>query len=187
MNNKTFNILSIVAVCIAVVGLSVAFAALNTTLTISGTSKLKQASWDINFGTPTGVLTSATARFVDMPVGGSVEGAPTVTGTTLSFNAELDVPGDYIEFTVPVNNDGTLDAILSTVTTSITGIDSDLLVLSVDDESATPLANGSVTLNGGATENITIRAAYDTDILPGDLPVADRTISIEITLLWEQN
>lgn len=178
MTSKLYNILSIAAVCIAVVGLTVAFAALNTTLTVSGTSMLKQASWEIRFQTPTNIQNSAGARFTT---------APNVVGTATSFVGELDEPGDYLEFTLPIKNNGTIDAILSTVITSVTGIDNDLLNFTVVDATATPLANGSMTLDGGETKNITLRLTYMTDINPVDLPVANRSLAISVTLLWEQN
>lgn len=178
MNTKSYNVLSIAAVCIAALGLTVAFAALNTTLTVSGTSTLKQASWDIAFQTPTGVQNSAGARFTT---------SPTVVGTTTSFVGELDEPGDFLEFVLPVKNNGTIDAILSTYTANVTGIDNNLLALTVVDNVATPLANGSMTLDGGQTKNVTVRLAYKTDILPSQLPVADRALNVSITMLWEQN
>ncbi len=180
MNNKLYNVMSIVAVCAAVLGLTVAFAALNTTLIISGTAMLKQASWNIGFQTPINVLNSAGARFIP-------GNAPTVIGTTLTFSGELDEPGDFLEFTVPTRNNGTIDAILSTVTTSVTGIDNSLLNLTVVDDLAAPLTNGSMTLNGGQTKNIRVRLAYRTDILPHQLPVANRSLNVEVTLLWVQN
>lgn len=180
MDNKSYNVLSIVAVLIAVLGLTVAFSALNTSLSISGVSTLKQASWEIGFNTPTNLLNSAGARYVSGQV-------PTVVGTTVTFSGELDEPGDYLEFTLPIENSGSIDAILSTVTQSVTGVDNSLLQLTVLDNLSAPVTNGSMTLDGGQTKNISVRLAYRTDIEAHELPVADRTLNVSVTLLWEQN
>ena len=186
MNNKELNILSIISVIISVVCLTVAFASLSTTIRVSGTSFMKAASWNIAFQTPLNLTNSTGGRWIDNPVGGTVEGEPKIIGTTLYFNAELDERGDYVSFDIPVKNTGTIDAILSNVATSISGIDKDILILSVVDSNSNNLTSGSMTLNADETKTITVKAAFDPSALDIELPAADSDVTIEVTLLWEQ-
>ena len=48
---RKIKVMSVVALIVAVLGLTVAFAALSQTLTINGTANVDAASWDIHFET----------------------------------------------------------------------------------------------------------------------------------------
>ena len=51
---RRIKVLSLVALIVAVLGLTVAFAALSQTLTINGTASINSASWDVHFENLTG-------------------------------------------------------------------------------------------------------------------------------------
>ena len=68
-----------------IVGISMGYAILNTTLNINGTSKIKDAKWNIYWENP---------QIVD---GSTVTTLPTIDSlkTTASFSVTLNNPGDY--------------------------------------------------------------------------------------------
>ena len=109
---RKIKVLSLVALIVAVLGLTVAFAALSQTLTINGTASVDAAEWDIHF-----------EEFKDdNPViingDGKLDGAPVIQGTTISnLNFELTKPGDSVVYVSIVKNDGDINAKLEDFST----------------------------------------------------------------------
>ena len=82
----------------------VGYAYLTTNLSIDGTSSIKGSKWDVHF------------ENVQVKEGSVETEEPVISDdTTVSFNATLENPGDFYEFTVDVVNEGTLDARISSV------------------------------------------------------------------------
>lgn len=110
MGNKNFKIITIVALCIGVAGLSLAFASMSTTLRITGTSKYGGNEWNIHFanndnGTVTGSATT---------------GEISLTGTSITISdVTLAKPGDKVTYTFDVVNAGLLNAKVQTITDSV--------------------------------------------------------------------
>ena len=108
MKDRSFKIVAVVALVMALSGLVVAYAAYSTTLKVSGTvtAKSSKQSWNVQFqnlsaGTKTGLA--------------SIKTAPTLSATQVSgFEIEFFAPGDSIEYTWDVTNAGKLDAKLTT-------------------------------------------------------------------------
>lgn len=115
--NREVKIIAVVALLVAVVGLSVAYAALSTTLEISGSATINSASWDVGFvkGSHT---TTGGATFVE----------PTVSSTSITgYSAKLTMPGDSVTYNFKITNQGSIPATLGTVnigSISCTGTDS---------------------------------------------------------------
>lgn len=106
------KVIAIVALLIAVVGLTVGYAAYSSTLTINGTANVDPASWKVNFDYKTGTsLTGATT-------GHAAENtAPTLADTTISgFDVTLKAPGDSVTYNFLIKNSGTLNAKLANFT-----------------------------------------------------------------------
>ena len=108
--DKTFKIVLIASLVVAVIGLSIAFAALSRQLTINGTGTFDRAGWDIYFEN----LSSPTLK-----------GAATTTGTpTLAsngpsisnINVTLSHPTDEVKYTVDITNNGDIDAEIESIT-----------------------------------------------------------------------
>ena len=103
---RKVRVLSIAALLVAVLGLTVAFAALSQTLTIKGSAAVNTATWDIHFEKTSDKKTE-------------VEGAATFTEPTLSgtkienFSATLTKPGDSVTYYFDIVNKGTVDAVVS--------------------------------------------------------------------------
>lgn len=106
------KVIAIVALLIAVVGLTIGYAAYSTTLTINGTANVDPATWDIHFAYKSGNSLTAERN------GNAVENtAPTLESTSISdFDVTLKAPGDSVTYNFLVVNGGTLPASLDTFT-----------------------------------------------------------------------
>lgn len=106
------KIIAIVALLIAVVGLTVGYAAYSSTLTINGTATVDPASWKVNFDYKTGdSLTGTTTGHATETT------APTLADTTISgFDVTLKAHGDSVTYNFLIKNSGTLNAELANFT-----------------------------------------------------------------------
>lgn len=111
---RKIKVLSLVALVVAVIGLTVAFAALSQTLTINGTANVDAASWDVHFENLTSNVVGD-AKITKMP---TLSNNNTYIG---DFEVTLTKPGDSVEFCYDTVNDGTIDAVISTQ--MVNGID----------------------------------------------------------------
>ena len=103
---KRKNII-IVILMIMVVGMTIAYSALSSYLTINGTSNIAS-----DFSVVFTNITEGTKN-------GVKESTSSYSGTTATFNVDLEKPGSNIEYILTVQNTGKLDAYLQ----SIEGID----------------------------------------------------------------
>ena len=94
----------VMALCIAIVGMGIGFAALAQNLEISATANIT-GEWDIRI----------TRAVPDSGIGGSPK-SWTLDGTSATFEADLPHPGAWFAFMLEVENLGNIDAILSSVT-----------------------------------------------------------------------
>ena len=120
--DRSAKIIAIVALCVAIVGLSIGFAAFSSNLTISSSANVTPdpSSFDVNFstsntnesdGTVTGVGTnSATAE--DATINNSA--SPTITGLKANFTE----PGQKVTYSFYAHNAGKYAAYLNSVTYS---------------------------------------------------------------------
>lgn len=106
------KVIAIVALLIAVVGLTVGYAAYSSTLTINGTATVDPASWKVNFDYKNGNSLTGTIK------GHATENtAPTLEDTTISgFDVTLTAPGDSVTYNFLIKNSGTLNAKLANFT-----------------------------------------------------------------------
>lgn len=103
---RKIKVLSVVALIVAVLGLTVAFAALSQTLTINGTANVDAASWDIHFET------ISSNKNGDA----TINDFPHIAGTSITrINVTLTKPNDGVEFRTRIVNDGTVDAKIDSV------------------------------------------------------------------------
>ena len=104
---------SLIAIFVLLIaGISFGYAALSTTLTINGKTKISKVGWDIHF---------FDATVADGSVSGTAAADIIKADTTKAeWEATLSVPGDYYEFTINVGNFGTIDAKLDTLPTDAT-------------------------------------------------------------------
>ncbi len=101
---RKVKIISLCALLVAVLGLTVAFASLSQMLTINGSANVNAATWNIHFKNNIETSTEGTAKIITKP---------TLDDKTLSienFEVSLTKPGDIATLMVDIINDGTLDA-----------------------------------------------------------------------------
>ncbi len=93
--------------------MAVGYAAFAQQLTINGSAEIT-SRWDVHMkqegATATPNSTMGTAPTGDVQVAGG--------GLTATFNTELVSPGDTVTYVIPIENKGTIDARLSTITLS---------------------------------------------------------------------
>lgn len=106
MRDRSFKMVTMMALIFALSCLAVAYAAFSTTLRVSGTitANATSDSWDVRFEQ----LSSPTLTGL-----AEVETAPILTATQISgFNVNFYAPGDSVKYTWTVYNHGALDAVL---------------------------------------------------------------------------
>ena len=117
MENKGFKIAAIVALCVAVAGLSVAYAALSQTLKINSTAKTGSldASWNVRLDTTNAECKVVGTQKSDKTNAGSITVEPSGLTATVE-NVVLGAPGDKVQCTFTAKNTGDMDATLASVT-----------------------------------------------------------------------
>ena len=188
--DQTPKTIAVAALIIAIIGLSVGFAAMSTTLQINGTAEMNPATWDIRFQN----LSAPT-----ITGGASVLTAPTLTNTQIgTFGISLTKPGDSVTYTFDITNAGTINADLGSITPLAPGCvgtganaaaDATLVCNNISytlvyTANGTPLAAND-TLDAGQTRNVTLRLTYLSTAT--QLPTALVNINnLGITLVYVQ-
>ncbi len=101
---KSKNIIMCVII-IVILAMSVGYASIVTKHTINGISKIV-GEWDVR-------ITSVYAAYISENCDA---GKPEFTNTSITLNAKLVKPGDYITYMIIIENIGTFDAILNNIT-----------------------------------------------------------------------
>ena len=157
---------------------TVGYAALSTTLSITGKGTLSKNSWDIHFENLVIVDNGASA----------VTTAPTIdsTKTKVSFNITLSKPGDTYEFTVDAVNKGTIDAMLSGFSaTSLTTDQQNYLTYTVTYSDGATISTKDY-LKKGTSETIRVRVRFKDDLTATDLPSSAETLNLTATFVYVQ-
>lgn len=159
------------------VGVGVGYAAIFTTLKITGTSTIQNNNWGIAFSNVSVTEGSVTATK-----------AAAVTGSTLiDYEISLALPGDFYEFTTVVRNTGTIDAKVENLPT-LTGVSSDQDVyvnytITYADGSE---INKNDVLAAEQTATIKVRVEFDKNITAEQLPTTNQTLSLGFSMNYVQ-
>ena len=95
----------VVALCVAIVGMGIGFAALAQNLQINATANIT-GEWDIKIENV----------YLFESYGATTTGTPTWDGTSTTFEVDLAHPGAWAEFVISIKNDGNIDAVLNSIT-----------------------------------------------------------------------
>ena len=142
------------------------YAAFRTQLTINGTSNIT-SEWKV-------LITNIQSQIIN----GTPEdeaGSPNHTETTASFSTKLYSPGDRMQYTVTVENQGSIDAVLKTIET--TDSNNNAILFEIDG-----IEEGEV-LKAKDETSFTVDVVYNTSIT--DQP-ENLTSNLEVTLNYEQ-
>lgn len=166
---KKWLLLGLLLLCFSVV-----YAMLITKLNIGGNGKLSKNEWNIIF---------ENILIKDGSVDGSAE---IVDDTSVSFNANLDKPGDYFEFSVDVSNKGTLDALVDNFVIGNLGDNSTLVDYDVRYNDGMDLGVGDKLLSK-EKDTLLVRVAYRTDISVEDLNTEEVELNFEFDIDYVQD
>ena len=186
-NSQTI-IIAILAV--AVLFMSVGFAAFAQTLNIQGNVTVEPTKWSVHWDTASYVQSSGSVPVLN---GSLTTGTtPTLTNTDVTFGAKLEKPGDFAEFTIDAINDGDFDAKLTSITLSpLTTAQSKYLTYTVTyngvEYSATTTGlNISLPATGTNTVTVKVRVEYITPGQASELPTEAANITLSASFDYEQ-
>ena len=133
-NNKKKN--RIMLLLLILLGISVGFAALATTLKINGTANITKNTWNVHWDdTPANIHVTEGSVTDTKPTVGKETGTEDPEKSLVSWSADLNLPGDFYEFTVDLLNEGTIDAMISNIESRVNG---DLIPNDPEEESPLP-------------------------------------------------
>ena len=196
MKRKHLYIILITLV-ILVASISLAYAALSSTLSISGSADVVASTWDVHFENEQFVSTISNDGLYDYKVqplyvvwGCSEDGVDCIfawSDTELEFTTEsLSKPGDFKVIQFDVVNGGTIDAKLSNYT--LTGLSSEqdvylnYYVIHADGSS---ISNNEL-LNAGERTSMKLVLEFDENVDANQLPTATQTLDLSFAMNYIQ-
>lgn len=152
-------------------GVSVVSAMLISTLSIEGVGTIGKNSWAVYFDN------------VEEKEGGVEGNVNLVNNNGISFNTNLEKPGDYYEFSVDVINNGSIDAMVDKFILS--EVD-DIIKYTVTYEDGMEISKKDK-LKVQESETILVRIEYRTDIESKDLNNEDLSMNFSFELDYTQD
>ena len=178
---RSVKLLIILILFMLIAGLTVAFAALSTTLNINGTAYLDAAKWGIRFEN----LSSPT-KIGSATITGTAKIEETKSAEITDMNVSLSIPGDKVVYTVDLVNKGTINAKIDNIEkTVLTQEQQRYLTFKVTDKNGYEIKQGDI-LEKGETKKITITIEFIKDLTKEDLPKQTSTISLSYKLNFVQ-
>ncbi len=165
---------------ILICSLGIGFAFLRTELKINGTATVNDMRWNIYFD-----HLVVDSNSVELSTGDTAASIST-NKTEVTYAVTLKEPGDFYEFTVDAINDGTIDAMIDTISSEMGGVDITLLPsymeYSVTYSDGIELSPNQY-LKAGSTETYKVHIGFKKDISASDLTgqVENKTLSFSVT------
>lgn len=186
--NYLFGVFCVVIFCI--VALSIAYAALNTSLKITGSADVVASSWDVHFEDASFVSSlSSNNTYEVMPLAAweIIDSVTITSDNTITFITEhLKVPGDYKIIQFDVVNDGTIDAKLeNTVLSNLTNEQDLYIDYYVQYEDGTIPTSNDI-LNSGERKTLNLVIEFDKDVDASQLPTTSQNLSLTYTMNYVQ-
>lgn len=170
MNTRKKNNILIVTLVVAMLFMSVAYAILSQQLNLSGSASTGDAKWSVE-------ITDITVKAIS---GAAKSNSESFTVTSATFDTELSLPNDSITYEVTVQNLGTVDAALKSITSNIAELHDEQAYLRYVIEGA----NEETVLAAGDTTTVSITVSFeDVDELPPE-PINQ---TLTATLNYVQN
>ena len=167
----------IVLIVVALIGITIGYAAISRTLNITGNSEVKQNTWDLHF---------ENVKITN----GSVEAdAPTIDNTNLvvNFNFFLNLPGDFYEFTVEVHNDGSIDAMIDSITKTpiLTAAQQKYMNYIIEYQNGEQIASKQL-VKSNEFVRFKVRVEYRSDVQEADMPTTNETLNLGFAVNYVQ-
>ena len=100
---------------IVLLAIGIGFAALSTTLKLNGTTNVSANTWSVYWDEDSIVVNPNSKSLTSPTVSDDIEDENTI----LNWTVDLDLPGDFYEFSIDAVNAGTLDAMITNITEGI--------------------------------------------------------------------
>ena len=169
----------IILILLLLLGVTFGYAVLNSTLNINGKSTVQKNTWDVHFENIQVKEGSVTAT-VD----------PVISNNTSISNFEitLDKPGDFYEFTVDVVNDGSIDAMIDSVTKThdLTTAQQKYLNYVIEYQNKEQITTKQL-VKASEFVRLKVRVEYKKDITASDLPQNIETLNLGFTVNYVQS
>ena len=178
--NLQMGIIAVLAV--AVLFMAIGFAAYSQTLNINGDVTVKANTWSIHWDQTSYALSTGSVPLTNE------SGLPTMTNTSVSFSADLDKPGDFVEFTIDAVNDGTLNAELTGITLT-NSVNQPYVSYEVayDGTTYTSTTTGlSIPLDADSSATVRVKVSYVEVSNPAQLPQSDVNVTVTASFDYEQ-
>ena len=176
-SNRKVLYLVLSIVCILIFTLTIAYAALNTVLKITGNAEVVASSWDIR-------LENAVVK------NGSVNSnVPTISNnTTASFSATLTNPGDYYAFTIDIVNKGSIDAMVDSVEKlpSLTSEQAKYLNYIIEYENGENISTRQL-VKSNSFVRLKVKIEYRKDLVASDLPNTNDSLNLSFSVKFVQS
>ena len=195
-SKKFLQVVSVLSLIVAVLGISVGFASMSNSLTINGTTDVKPANWSVHFKEVRGPELLYGAEEIKAPVISQKD-------THISdYAVKLTKPGDKAVYYIDVTNDGDIDSmitanpIIATPVITASSLENkenderivrDNLIYTVtyEDGSEIKLGDELKAKNGYRTKTIKIVIEYNE--AAEEIPSSDVNITgLDVTLLYGQ-
>ena len=161
-------------------GISLGYALLTSNLNILGVANILNPTWDIHF------------ENVQVKSGSVTAPTPAIDSnqTTVSYSVTLNTPGDFYEFTVDAVNAGTIDGMITEISSTLNNVEitnnlPPALEYSIKYDDGIELAKNQL-LASGKSVKYKVRVGYKTDINPEDLPDTEETLNLTLTVTYQQ-
>ena len=179
---RNIKILIISILFMLIAGLTVAFAALSTTLNINGTAYLDAAKWGIKFEDLSEPAAWGTASII-----GTAKIEENKSAEINGINVSLSTPGDQVRYSVNLVNEGTINAKIDKIEKpELTEEQQRYLSFKVIDVDTLSEVKENDVLKAGETKQLLIQIMFIDDITKDDLPTTTSTISLSYKLNFVQ-
>ena len=171
--NNFFIYFFLLLVCI-----SIGYAFLSASLTITGKSNIGKNTWDVHFHN---------IQIINGSVNASVEPVITNNTTIANFELILDKPGDFYEFTVDVENSGTIDAMIDSVvkTPDLTDTQKKYIDYIIEYQNGEEILKNQL-VKADEFVRIKVRVEYKKDLSSFDLPTDSETLTLGLDINYVQ-
>ena len=153
--------------------ISIGYAVLNSTLNINGKSNISKNTWDVHFDNI--VVKDSSVESIKLP---TIE-----NNTTVDFEVALNLPGDFYEFTVDVVNNGTIDAMIESITKTpdLTETQQKYLNYIIEYQNGEQITSKQL-IKTGKYLRIKVLVELKRDIEPSDLPQEELLLNLSFIL-----
>ena len=163
--------------------ISIGYAVLQSNLNIQGTASINNPIWDFCWDNVQITDGSVTGSNVIMPA--TID----TPRTTVNYNIKLPKPGDYYEFTVDAINNGTIDAMIDSISSKLNGTEistlPNYLNYSVTYLDGIPLEANHI-FKADTRETYRVRIEFTRHIDVSQLPTTVQNLNLSFAVNYKQ-